>query len=330
MFDRLISSLVALTLAFLVWLYVRSRDQEMLDNVPVPVQIVLAPGLEDRYELEILGPSQVPVSFTGPPSRMRELRHLLRLGELHVEVILSAPEEDRGEGSVLHTVRIEAGDIHPPPGVTPLVGEGRNRLPVRFHRLVERRLPVHLDYTGERKISQAFIEPAKVLVRGPKETLDRARFIATQPLALPLDEPTADAKLFTTDSVLLVQQLDGRRIHVAPATVALRVVFEPQQELYELADVGVQFLCPANFTMRALFREPRAGKITMRLTGPAGEEPPAVTVFIDLCGRKWEPGVHEEPLKVHLPANFRLAQQPPSRLTFELAPLEEETESVGK
>jgi hypothetical protein len=323
MFDRCISSVVALSLAFLVWLYVRSRDQEILDNVPVPVQIALAPGLEDRYELETLGPSQVPVSFTGPPSRMRELRHLLRLGELHVEVVLSAPEEDRGESSVLHTVRIDAGDIHPPPGVTPLVGEGRNRIPVKFHRLVERRLPVHLDYTGERQISQVFIEPAKVLVRGPKETLDRARFVSTQPLGLPLpEESTSAAKVVTTDAVPLVQQLDGRRIHVTPAAVAVRVIFEPQQELYELADVPVQFLCPANFTFRALFSEPRAGKITLRVLGPAGEEPPAVIAFIDLRGRKWEPGVHREPLRVHLPANFRLAQSPPRRLTFELAPLE--------
>src|SRR6516162_5342201 len=93
MFDRLISSLVALGLAFLVWLYVRSRDQETLDNVPIPVQIILASGLENRYEVEVLGPSQVPVSFTGPPSRMRELRHLLRLGELRVDVVLNAPEE---------------------------------------------------------------------------------------------------------------------------------------------------------------------------------------------------------------------------------------------
>src|SRR5205823_3277174 len=153
---------------------------------------------------------QVPVSFTGPLSRMRALRHLLRLGELHVEVMLSAPEEDQGESSVSHTVRIDAGDIHPPPGVTPLVGEGHNRIPVKFHRLVERRLPVHFDYTGERQISQVSIEPAKVLVRGPKETLDRARFIPTQPVALPLpDESAADAKVVTADSVSLVQQMDG-------------------------------------------------------------------------------------------------------------------------
>src|SRR5437879_6232764 len=117
MFDRLISSLVAVVLAFLVWLYVRSRDQQMLDNVPIPVQIALAPGLEDHYELEVLGPSQVPVSFTAPLSRVRELRHLLRVGALRVELSLNAPEEYLGESSITDTVRIQAGDIHPPPGV---------------------------------------------------------------------------------------------------------------------------------------------------------------------------------------------------------------------
>ena len=47
MLDRLVSALVAVSLAFLVWLYMRSRDQEILDNVPVPVQISLAPNQQD-------------------------------------------------------------------------------------------------------------------------------------------------------------------------------------------------------------------------------------------------------------------------------------------
>ena len=69
MLDRLVSAVVALSLAFLVWLYVRSRDQETLDNVLVPVQITLSAGQSNNYELEINGASQVPVSFTGSPSR---------------------------------------------------------------------------------------------------------------------------------------------------------------------------------------------------------------------------------------------------------------------
>jgi hypothetical protein len=323
MFDRFISSLVALGLAFLVWLYVRSRDQEMLDNVPIPVQITLRPGLEDHVELEVLGPSQVPISFTGPLSRMRELRHLLRIGGLRVEVSLNVPEERLAESSVLDAVRVEADDVHPPPGVTPLVAEGRNRIPVKFHRLIERHLPVRLDCTGGKRISQVLIEPVAVLVRGPQEALDHARAIPTQPFALPLpDEATTDAKVVTADAVPLVQQLDGRRIRATPSAVAVRVVLQPQQTLYELADVPVQFLCPANFSMRPLFSGERAGKITLRLLGPAGEETPAVIALIDLGGRKWQPGFYEEPLKLQLPANFRLAQNPPRSLAFQLAPLQ--------
>lgn len=324
MFDRLISSLVALGLAFLVWLYVRSRDQETLDNVPIPVQIVLATGLEDRYEVEILGPSQVPVSFTGPPSRVRELRHLLRLGELRVEVVLNAPEEHLEESSILDTVRVEAGDIHPPPGVTPLVAEGRNRIPVKFYRLVERRLPVHLEYAGERRVSQVSIEPATVVVCGPKETLDRIPWISTQPVVLPQsDEVSLHAKSLPIDSVPLVQQLNGRRLRSTPASVMVRLVLEPRQKVYQLADLPVQFLCPANFCLRPLFSDRRAGRITLRLLGPAGEDPPTVIAFIDLGGRKWEPGEYEEPLKLQLPSSFRLAEPLPQRLAFRLAPLEE-------
>jgi hypothetical protein len=323
MFDRLVSSVVAVVLAFLVWLYVRSRDQQMLDNVPIPVQIMLAPGLEDHYELEVLGPSQIPVSFTAPLSPMRELRRLLRVGALRVEVSLNAPEETQTESSIVDTVRIEAGDIHPPPGVTTLVAEGRNRIPVKFHRLIERRLPVRLDCTAGNRVSRILVEPATVVVRGPQEALARTHAILTQPFALPLpDESATDVKVVTADSIPLVQQVEGRRIRAAPSTVAVRVVLPPQQKIYELANVPVGFLCPPNFSLRPLFQNEGAGKIKLRLSGPAGEETPAVIAVIDLFGRDWEPGMYQAALKLQLPPNFRLAQDPPARLAFELVPLE--------
>src|SRR5262249_42577799 len=130
MIDRLISSLVALSLAFLVWLYARSRDQETLDNIPIPVQIALAPGQADHYHLEVNGPAQVPVSFAGPPSRLRELRGILQRGGLRVEVTLEVPEDRQNESHYLDTVHVEASDLQVPPGVTPVVAEGRNRIPV--------------------------------------------------------------------------------------------------------------------------------------------------------------------------------------------------------
>src|SRR5262249_44538194 len=73
MYDRLMSSLVALSLAVLIWLYARSRNVETLDSVPIPVQISLAADQASDYEMEMTGASQVPVSFMGTPSRLRGL-----------------------------------------------------------------------------------------------------------------------------------------------------------------------------------------------------------------------------------------------------------------
>src|SRR5262249_34161523 len=141
MLDRFLSALVALSLALLGWLYLRSRDQELLDNVPIPVQVSLVPGQEEHYDLDVSGPCQVPVSFLGPPARIRELRGLLQRGELRIEITLAVPEERQEESRYSDTILIEASDVHPPPGVRPLLIEGRNRIPVTVHRLVEKRLP---------------------------------------------------------------------------------------------------------------------------------------------------------------------------------------------
>ena len=120
-----------------------------------------------------------------------------------------------------------------------------------------------------------------------------------------------------------MEQIDGRRIRATPGAVAVRVALQPEQTLYELTNVPVQFLCPANFSLRPLFRDESAGKISLRLLGPAGEERPIVVAFIDLGGRHWEPGLYEEALKLQLPANFRLAQAPRRSLAFQLSPLPE-------
>lgn len=319
MFDRLISSLVALSLASLVWLYMRSRDQEMLDNVQVPVSVSVSPGQRTQYELEVDGPTQVPVSFSGPPSRIREVRSLLQRGELRVAVTVSVPADSLEEARFRDTVRIEAGDIHPPSGVTPIVHEGRNRIPITLHRLVERRLEVRFEATGPQAIAQSLIEPASVLVRGPQEILDKARWIPTMPQVVkPRNEPLINQEIATLAMVPLVCELEGRRIRTSPETVAVKLALQPQQRLYELADVPIHFLCPAGFTLKPLFGDERAGRITLRVQGPFGDEVPAVTAFIDLSGRKWEPGLYEERLKLQLPKDFQLAQAPPRLVTFQL------------
>jgi hypothetical protein len=322
--DRLISALIALILGFLVWLYARSRDQEMLDNVPVPVQISLAPGQAEQYDLEITGPAQIAASFTGPPSRMRELRSMLQKGGLRVGVTLTVPPDRQQEGRYLDTVRIDAADIHTPPGVRAIVAEGRNRVPVTLRRLVERRLPVRLDCVMEERVNQIVMEPATVLVRGPQEILDRVRVLPTTPYLLPARPDAAPLQELTTSATVpLVQELEGRPIRTTPATVTARLTLRARQTIYELVDVPVQFLCPANFMLRPIWENERAGKITVRVLGPTGEDPPQVAAFIDLTDRKFfASGLYaDEPLRLQLPKDFSLAQNPPRSGPFKLTPV---------
>ena len=140
--------LVALSLAFLVWLYARSRDQDTLDDMPIPVQITLAPGTLGNYELEIDGSSRVPVSFTGPPSRIRELRGQLQRGQILVPMTIAVPEQCYKENVYRDLVRIEAEVVPAPPGVLAVIAEGRNIIPVTLRKLGERHLPVRLDHSG--------------------------------------------------------------------------------------------------------------------------------------------------------------------------------------
>src|SRR5687767_12337895 len=129
MLDRLLSVFVSLTLAFLVWLYARSRDQDTLDNVPITVHLTLAPGQAAHYDLEVHGPQQVPVSFLGPPSRIRELRTRLQSGDVRVTLTVPSPEgARRNEAKYSDTVRVSSRDIPAPPGVKPTVVEGQNHV----------------------------------------------------------------------------------------------------------------------------------------------------------------------------------------------------------
>ncbi|HLN28804.1 MAG TPA: hypothetical protein VK395_13750 [Gemmataceae bacterium] len=330
MLDRLVSSLAALCLALLVWLYVRSRDQEILDNVMVAVQVALTPGQADQYELEVTGPSQVAVSFMGPPSRIRELRSVLQRGELHVESMVAVPADWPEESHYLDTVRVDATDVHPPPGVTPTILEGRNRIPITIHRLVERRLPVRLEHSPEERISQVVFEPANVLVRGPQDVLDHVRAIPAQPFSLPPHSagPSGHEEV-TAEAIPLVRELEGRHVRTVPEKVTAHLTFQPQQKVYELTDVPVQFLCPPNFPLRPLFADERAGKINLRILGPAGEEMPAVLAFIDLSGRKWEPGLYEESVKLQLPKEYQVAQNSPRLVAFQLTTAETTTKAAG-
>jgi hypothetical protein len=331
MIDRLISLTVALSLALLVWLYARSRDQEVLDNVPIPVTIELPPGQAEHFSLEVTGPSQVLMSFTGPPARIRDLRGMLQRGELHVRVTLTMPDDRAEDGHYLDryldTVHIDVADVHAPPGVTPMIIEGRNRIPVTLHRLVERRLPVRLDSSLEDRGGQITLEPATVQVRGPQEVLDRTRFILTQPVAAPPRGENPSKAAIAIGPVPLVTEIEGRAVRTTPGAVMVR--WAPKPRVYDVK-VPIHFLCPPNFPLRPkLIGEGRDGEVTVRVQGPDGPEEPKVVAYIDLTHGNFLAGLNHESVKLQLPRHFQLAQEPPRPVAFELLATEVTTRGLG-
>src|SRR5437868_12009728 len=144
----LLEMLVALSLAFLVWLYAHSRAQDFIDRVQVPVQIQLAASHRDQFLLETSAAPNVTVSFTGPSSRIRELRRKLQRGLVQASVTLNLAEERLTETSFSENVHIEAAHLEVPAGVLIDLADNPS-LAVTVQRLSERQLPVKLDYTGD-------------------------------------------------------------------------------------------------------------------------------------------------------------------------------------
>src|SRR5262249_6356604 len=160
--------------------------------------------------LEVHGPTQVPVSFTGPPSRVREARARLQRGDLHVLLTLSVPENRQQESRYSDTVRVHSRDVHPPPGVKVAVVEGQNHVRVTLHRRVDRRLPVRLEHGAEGQVTHVAVEPTAVVVRGPQEILERLRFFPTQNCTIPeRAEAAPGPQTVTVGPVPLVDQLEG-------------------------------------------------------------------------------------------------------------------------
>lgn len=327
MSDRILMPIIAIGLAALVWVYMHSRDQDVIDKFEVPVELQVAAAQADLYDLEVNGPSEARVSFAGSFSRMREFRAMLHRGEVRIRRTVSVPDERLADARYVDVVRLDGSEVPAPPGVRAMIAENQNRIPITMRRLVEKRLPVRLSHTAGDRVEQVVLEPSTVLVRGPKEVLERQDFIATELYTVP-GKPgaTEPVVLDTPDHVPLVQELEGRTVRVSPGSVSVRFTLKPKQKAHELVDVPVHFLCPANFPYRPQFTSERAGRITLKVQGPASGERPVVAAYVDLTSRKFEPGLHaEEPIRIQLPPGFQLAQEPPRLPSFQLLRVEAAT-----
>ncbi len=94
-------------------------------------------------------------------------------------------------------------------------------------------------------------------------------------------------------------------------------------KVYDLPEVPVHFLCPADFPLRPQFVNEGGKRISLRVRGPARDEPPKVYAFVDLVqGHCSAPGRYHQPIQIQLPKDFELVQQPPRGVSFQLTPLD--------
>ncbi|HVS34301.1 MAG TPA: hypothetical protein VMS17_01900 [Gemmataceae bacterium] len=321
MIDRILSSLAALCLALLVWLYARSRDQEILDNITLPVQISLSQADAEHYSLEVDGPAQAVVSFSGPAERIRELRGEVQRNELHIAVTVAIPEDRRNDARYSDTVHIEAPQVPAPPGVTPIVFSGRNRIPITIRHLVTQELRVTFDPLQEAPTGQLILEPEVVRVTAPQEVFDNHRTtIPTVPSALPVRPADAPPDAVAVGRFALVQELDGFPIRVDPPKVIVKAP-AVGHETRTLRNVPIHFLCPPDFGLRPEFFSDRDSRVTLTVTGPKQADDPKVFAFIDLTHGHYESGSNHEPLQVQFQQReFELVDPQPRIVTFHLTP----------
>jgi ribosomal protein L11 len=318
----LLELLVSACLASLVWLYTHNRTRNSIDQVPVPVQVQLAAHQRDLFILEMPDTSSVLVSFTGSQARIREVRRKLQRGLLRANLTVTIPDAKKSEAMFSQTLQVDEDAIAAPAGVKVEIAQGS--VEVTVQRLSERTLPVKLEWTGDAHLSHIKIEPASVLVRGPKAVLDHASYLPTKPYAVQVNpEAQSAATAEVRDQIPLVTELDGRPIVANPGNVQVRFNAAPRLRVHELADIPIHFLCPKESPWRPRFGSEKDAKVTLKLIGPATEQTPPVSAFVDLTSGNLARGRNLSPLRLQLPKDFQLVEPATPLATFYLDEFEQ-------
>ena len=273
------------------------------------------PDQADHYSLEVTGPAQVIVSFTGPPTRIRELRGMLQRNELHVDVVLTVPEErlqreplfrhrpHRGDrrprAAGRHADRRRGPQSHPgdaaPPGRAARCRCASTHAAGRAGRPGRHRAGRRCWCAGRRRCSTASApsrrsrrscRPGRPTRRRRRRRRPRRRWCRSWKAGRSASTPT-------------------KRDGAAAGRSRARSTSCPTCRSISSAR--------PNFPLRPQFFDDRAGRVTLRVHGPTQDEPPKVYAFIDLTHGRFASGRNHEPLQIQLPKDFQLVAGPAAR-----------------
>lgn len=330
MFDRFfVTPIIALGLAFLVWVYMRSRDQEV-QSYPIPVEVSLDPQQADRYSFDTKPENQtVRVKFYGLPSRLREVKDQVEGRNLVIRHMVRVPAvvDQRQDSEYQDIIQFDSNALQLPLGVHADINPVEGRLQIKLRRMMERTLqlqPMVTTGTAQYEVDNIRLEPATVKVFGPKSVLE-----SMSQLLLDNWQPRLPTGLTLTEeevsgSIQLPAKIKQEVVRMEPDHVEIRARLKPALRVYEMNDVPIAFLCPANFPYRPLFTSERHGAIAqLKVRGPLNKIP-EVRAYIDLTQRpNLKPGLYpDEPIMIDLPNGYYLAQDAPRLSAFKLELLE--------
>jgi hypothetical protein len=332
MFDRyFITPIIALGLAFLVWVYLRSRDQEV-QSYPIPIEISLDPQQLDRYSFDGKPENQtVRVKFYGLPSRLRELKDQVESRSIVLRHMVKVPVvvDQRQDNDYQEVIQFDGSSMTLPLGVHADINPVEGRLQVKLRRMMERTVDLqHNVSTGSPQylVDNVRLEPSTVKIIGPKSVLEQMNL-----LVLDSWQPRLPNGLTMTEEdvrgfVNLPTKIKQESIKTVPERVEISARLKPALKEYELSDVPISFLCPPNFPYRPVFTSDRLGYIAkLKVRGPMNRTP-EVKAYVDLTTKQSQnlkTGLYaDEAIMLDLPEGFYLAQPQPKLSTYRLELIE--------
>jgi hypothetical protein len=332
MFDRyFITPIIALGLAFLVWVYLRSRDQEV-QSYPIPIEISLDPQQLDRYSFDGKPENQtVRVKFYGLPSRLREVKDQVESRSIVLRHLVKVPVvvDQRQDNDYQEVIQFDGSSMTLPLGVHADINPVEGRMQIKLRRMMERTLVLQQNVTSgspQYLVDNIRLEPATIKVIGPKSVLEQMDQLLLDPW-----QPRLPTGLTMTEEevrgfVNLPTKIKQESIKTVPERVEISARLKPALKEYELSDVPISFLCPPNFPYRPVFTSDRLGYIAkLKVRGPMNRTP-EVKAYVDLTTKQSQnlkTGLYaDEAIMLDLPEGFYLAQPQPKLSTYRLELIE--------
>jgi hypothetical protein len=253
------NKLTALVLAVVIWLVVSlevtskyERGDVAVEIMPVQDGVVMTDiAVEPAHvtvKARFIAPKRIAQQYLGPGAEVRAVHRLdnPRIGEL-IPIRLTREDFD-----LPYDVQLDS--IEP------------RRLNIVLRRIISRKLQVKVDLRGRpaagyELAGEPEIEPTEVTVRGPKETIELADHILTEPV-----DTEGRSASFSSD-YSLVNTVGGKPVETS-TKVRVRVNIRPAEVVHSFV-IPVRFNTPIGYDYEILLPKlGEAGKVEVPIKGP--------------------------------------------------------------